>query len=565
MPVNNNASAIFTINPASDSIDSSTYGAGSFVITNNSENGQKINKVVIDLSSSIFQDMVFDPNGTAGDAVGKPFAVNEAGNAGQTTINYLNAHDGGFFGLEILFNDFQANETFKFSLDIDPTSLKGTAAPGPEDSGSVSGLELVGSTVTVDFDDNTTATGQPYYISGSNDASTTVITAELPAAPSLEILNVASESTTGTAEQTVRITGTPGANVSLLTTEAALFQEGDTPGFDIDAYEANSAVAVNQKTATIGDQGYVDVSITLTRADVDSGEAGLNILTAVAIDANGVSSLISNVAVVEYDPTFVDSAELSTVRINAGGESFTDAEGNVWSADVHFNGGRTFTKTNEIANTSDDSLYQSERFVGADGNLSYDIPVENGEYQVTLKFAEIFFDGAGKRVFDATAEGQTVVDNLDLAGEAGKDAALDKTFNVTVTDGVLDLDFASEIENAKISAIEIIPADAAGGNEGSGNEGGGNEGGGNEGGGNTGGGTNLDTIRINAGGESFTDAEGNVWSADVHFNGGRTFTKTNEIANTSDDSLYQSERFVGADGNLCLRHSRRKRRVPSNP
>ena len=235
---------------------------------------------------------------------------------------------------------------------------------------------------------------------------------------------------------------------------------------------------------------------------------------------------------------------LDTIRINAGGESFTDAEGNVWSADVHFNGGRTFTKTNEIANTSDDSLYQSERFVGADGNLSYDIPVENGEYQVTLKFAEIFFDGAGKRVFDATAEGQTVVDNLDLAGEAGKDAALDKTFNVTVTDGVLDLDFASEIENAKISAIEIIPADAAGGNEGSGNEGGGNEGGGNTGGGNTGGGTNLDTIRINAGGGDYIDPSKNSWQADQYFSGGNTGSTTDEIVSTNIDPVYQSDRWA---------------------
>ncbi len=64
---NNTAKASFIINPSGGSINSSTYASGSFVIINNSTNGEKIEKVTLDLSSSIFPDLVFDPDGIAGD------------------------------------------------------------------------------------------------------------------------------------------------------------------------------------------------------------------------------------------------------------------------------------------------------------------------------------------------------------------------------------------------------------------------------------------------------------------------------------------------------------------
>ena len=55
--------------------------------------------------------------------------------------------------MEVFFDDFDPGEIFKFSADIDPTSIQGAPPPGPEDSGSVSGFELAGATATVQFDD----------------------------------------------------------------------------------------------------------------------------------------------------------------------------------------------------------------------------------------------------------------------------------------------------------------------------------------------------------------------------------------------------------------------------
>ena len=123
-----------------------------------------------------------------------------------------------------------------------------------------------------------------------------------------------------------------------------------------------------------------------------------------------------------------------------------------FSADTFYFGGSTYASGAAIANTTDDAIYQTERY----GNFRYSAPVENGTYEVTLKFAELFWGSAGKRVFDVKAENRIVLDNYDIFREAGgKNIAVDETFQVAVTDGKLDLEFVSVVENAKVSGIEI--------------------------------------------------------------------------------------------------------------
>lgn len=51
-------------------------------------------------------------------------------------------------------------------------------------------------------------------------------------------------------------------------------------------------------------------------------------------------------------------------------------------------GGGTFQTLAWIANTEDDTLYQSERF-GKSGIVSYEIPVPVASYEVVLHFAEV--------------------------------------------------------------------------------------------------------------------------------------------------------------------------------
>ncbi len=171
------AQARIIIDPPGSGIDGSTYGSGSFHVFNESTGGQKIQSVTFDLTTAILPDIVFDPSGTGGDVVGKGFTVDFNGGTGTITHSHLDSfHNGiddqeGFDQLGIEYTDFGPGETMRFSIDNDPTSTKGTGAPGPHESASVSGLELTGSRVTVMFDDGAVLVGDLFRTADTVDAS----------------------------------------------------------------------------------------------------------------------------------------------------------------------------------------------------------------------------------------------------------------------------------------------------------------------------------------------------------------------------------------------------------
>jgi parallel beta-helix repeat protein len=135
------------------------------------------------------------------------------------------------------------------------------------------------------------------------------------------------------------------------------------------------------------------------------------------------------------------------IKLNVGGKA-----ANGFAADAFYFGGAKYGTKAGIAETTDDALYQSSRF----GNFKYGLAVKDGSYEVTLKMAEIYFNAGGRRVFDVKAEGKVVLDNFDIFREAGgKNVAHDETFTVEVTDGRLDLDFVSLVNNAQVNAIAV--------------------------------------------------------------------------------------------------------------
>ncbi len=152
----------------------------------------------------------------------------------------------------------------------------------------------------------------------------------------------------------------------------------------------------------------------------------------------------------------------STWRVNAGGPSYTDTLGNVWSADTNFTGGSTIAQGTAISGTSDSTLYDTQRY----GTFSYSFNVPNGTYQVTLKLAETYSGNAtaGARIFSVSVNGTTVVSNLDLFAQVGANAADDKVINnISPSGGVITIQFASTggtDTNALVEAIQIIPQPA---------------------------------------------------------------------------------------------------------
>ena len=296
---------LFVINAGADIYTSSTFAPNSFKITNLSTSGKDITSITLDLSQAIFPDLVYDPEGKAGDAVAKGFEVDVdpssvPGTSGVASFEYLKPRDGGYDELKIVFNDFKPNKTLEFSIDTDPTSTKGAEQNTSKHYGSISGLELVGAIATVTFTDGEVLTGQFYRTPDSDTGSQATLAANLATAPTIEAVGLNTTATVADANQTIKVTGTPGSQVSLLVVDGALLIEGE--GNDIDPFEANTAFAVDEITATIAANGTVDVPVTLTRTATANGTGGLNYIVAKYQNGNTVSSKV----VLEYEPTAID-------------------------------------------------------------------------------------------------------------------------------------------------------------------------------------------------------------------------------------------------------------------
>jgi hypothetical protein len=146
--------------------------------------------------------------------------------------------------------------------------------------------------------------------------------------------------------------------------------------------------------------------------------------------------------------------------LNAGGDTYTSQTSGIEyindSTTGWVSGGNTYSASDSIAGTEDDTLYQSERYA----DFSYTIPLENGSYDVVLKFAEIFWNEPGRRIFDVEVEGEEVVNDLDLIFRTDQYTAYDVVMPVNITDGELNVDFISVADNAKLSALEIRQEEA---------------------------------------------------------------------------------------------------------
>jgi len=150
----------------------------------------------------------------------------------------------------------------------------------------------------------------------------------------------------------------------------------------------------------------------------------------------------------------------SAIRVNCGGPSYTDSTGQVWQADTDYTGGVTTKTAAKINGTGDPTLYQTGRRNEAGAAvLLYSFPVANGTFHVNLYLAETssaMFQ-VGGRVFNVKMQGNTVFTDLDVFAEAGSDAALIKGADVTVSNGVLNIEFDNVVSQAKVSAIEVLP------------------------------------------------------------------------------------------------------------
>lgn len=153
---------------------------------------------------------------------------------------------------------------------------------------------------------------------------------------------------------------------------------------------------------------------------------------------------------------------LRPVRIVMRGQSYRDKKGNLWMPDRYYRGGQQVLRTAQAGGTDDPELYRGERF----GNLTYVIPVAEGSYTVTLKFAEAWFGpgkpvggGVGSRHFDILANSQMLAHNFDIFKEAGgPERAVDRTFRNLRPNGQgkLVISLVPVDNYACVNAIEVV-------------------------------------------------------------------------------------------------------------
>ena len=146
------------------------------------------------------------------------------------------------------------------------------------------------------------------------------------------------------------------------------------------------------------------------------------------------------------------------LAINVGGAQYEGTDGIIYQADALPLDAPKGT-VDKVLGSQDPALYQSYRV----GPMAVSLPVDNGQYDVTLKFIEPFDIPVGERVFDIKAENQTVVSNLDvrLARDGNHHSSLVKTVPaISVEDNSLDLAFEGKVGEPVLSAIIVRQAPA---------------------------------------------------------------------------------------------------------
>jgi hypothetical protein len=163
-------------------------------------------------------------------------------------------------------------------------------------------------------------------------------------------------------------------------------------------------------------------------------------------------------------------------RVNAGGSEL-GASTPLWGVDTKASpspyvnatetGNNTFSTTDQIDTANVPGylpmkIFQTERWDPApEPEMKWDFPVDPGQYEVRLYFAETF-DGAsspGARLFDVDieVEGNTVLNDYDVFENAGgHDKAVMEPISITVEDNNLDVNFSHVKENPAVKGIEIL-------------------------------------------------------------------------------------------------------------
>ncbi|MGS4946639.1 malectin domain-containing carbohydrate-binding protein [Meridianimarinicoccus sp. RP-17] len=296
-------SAVLRILEGNDGVAASNFGANSFQVENTGD--KKISAIFIDVSSALYPDSVFDPDGLGGDAAARDWQIGTDGIGTSPTGAFVSGSgyflpgvdpipnsggsggpsNGGFKGAMVKFNasnngGFENGEIVGFAGDMDPNSIAGMDKSGTNgvdtgaiqgwDVGGISGHELIGSLFTVLFDDNTTASGQ--LSSDKSNAGAVAVASQALTSSNVSLtVNGVIPGGTGTYGGTtpsVIVTGEPGDVVRITLSKGLNAVTNDSNGIAdlvearLDRYDfkVNNAFDEQSVDITIGASGTFDAS-----------------------------------------------------------------------------------------------------------------------------------------------------------------------------------------------------------------------------------------------------------------------------------------------------------------
>jgi beta-galactosidase len=244
------------------------------------------------------------------------------------------------------------------------------------------------------------------------------------------------------------------------------------PVADIKLYSNASEVTLSVNGVAVGAKTAADCPLRVCEFKGINLAAGANSITALGTHSG---KTVTDTVTWNLSDDNANNIYIAAGQLTTGFRSTDPLLGNhMYGSDNFFSGGNTpsipFNPSSfvniplflnvAIANLGSSTVPETGRVwdVYREGAaFSYQIPLANGNYRVTLGFLEPTATAPGARVFSVDANGLTRINNLDIFSVAGaRNAAIAESFDVVVSGGVLKLDFNGIVGNAIVSNIAVV-------------------------------------------------------------------------------------------------------------